>query len=200
MARLFDATYRDANHAYLDKSCKTLRYVAFAETGDTLVGFSFGDSVRAALPRMDGPQSIALAGIACIDETVRRRGLFIALSVEAVRAGGGIDPDRRFLFCGRMAHVITYRTMANASDTVVPAVGRTPSAWHGEVAREVAALYGVEVDPVTFVVRGSGVPVGFPRLQYEASQEELQLFARVDRRRGDSLLSMCWMPDAPAGW
>ena len=200
LSRLFHATYRDADEAYLAKSGKTLRFVALAESGDALVGFSFGDSVQVNLPRMDEPQSVALAGIACIDESMRRRGLFVTLATEAIRAGGGVQADNPLLFTGRMAHVLTYRTMANMSPTTVPAAGKNTSAWHREVAVEVASLFKSEIDPDTFVVRGSGSPVGFPRIAFDTSPEEDALFAQVNRERGDSLLSMCWLPDAPAGW
>jgi hypothetical protein len=200
LSRLFHATYRDADEAYLAKSGKTLRFVALAECGDALVGFSLGDSVQVNLPRMDEPQSVALAGIACIDESMRRRGLFVTLATEAMRAGGAIQADKRFLFTGRMAHVLTYRTMANMSSTTVPATDKPSSTWHREIAVEVASLFKSEIDPETFVVRGSGSPVGFPRIAFETSPEEDALFAQVDRERGDSLLSMCWIPDAPTDW
>jgi len=197
---LFEATYRDADKQYLEKSLATFRFVAIAECADDVVGFSFGDSLRCLLPRLSGPQSVALAGIACVADTMRKRGLFVRLASEAMQAGGGVDPGTRFLFVGRMAHVVTYRTMARMSPSVVPATGKALEPWHREMAVAVASLFGVEVDRETFVVRGSGTPVGFPRLAYEATPEEEALFTAVDRSRGDSLLSMCWIPDAPPDW
>ncbi len=200
LAGLFEATYRDADRRYLERSLATFRFVAIAECDDEVVGFSFGDSVQCPLPRLSDPQSVALAGIACVADTMRKRGLFVRLASEAMQAGGGVEPGRRFLFVGRMAHVVTYRTMARMSPSVVPAAGKTIEPWHREMAVALASLFGVDVDHETFVVRGSGTPVGFPRIAYEATPEEASLFAAVDRSRGDSLLSMCWIPDAPVGW
>lgn len=63
-----------------------------------------------------------------------------------------------------------------------------------------ADLYGVELDPETFVVIGKGTPIGFPRLKVEVSEEEWLPFRPVNRLRGDSLLAVAWSPDAPPGW
>ena len=197
---LFDATYAEANFDYLEKSAATCGHLAIAENEGDLVGFSFGDSVRSDLPGFDSTQSVALAGIACIDPSVRNRGLFFKLATEAMNAGGAVDPSRPFLFAGRMAHAITYRAMAKGADTTVPAFGRPISDWHKSVGIRVAELLRSTVDPETFVVRGDGAPVGFPRVEYEASPEEEALFANVDRENGDSLLSMCWLPSGPEGW
>ena len=197
---LFEASYRDADPEYLDKSRATFRHLAVAEADGELQGFAFGDSVRSALPRMDGEQSVALAGMACIRPELRRQGLFMRLSTAAMVAGGGVDPAHPFLFAGRMAHVVTYRTMVRLSPSTVPAEGKPPGPWHREVAVAVARLLDAEVDPQTFVVPGSGRPIGFPRIEYTASAAEQALFAAVDRRRGDSLLSMCWLPRAPDNW
>jgi hypothetical protein len=197
---LFDANYASANFEYLEKSAATFGYVAIAEREREIVGFSFGDSVRSDLPGLDSTQSVALAGIACIDPSVRNRGLFFKLATEAMAAGGALDPAKPFLFAGRMAHAITYRAMAKAADTTVPAFGKPISDWHKRVGIRVAELLGSTVDPETFVVRGDGTPVGFPRVEYEATPEEQALFANVDRQHGDSLLSMCWLPSGPEGW
>ena len=197
---LFEATYREADRRYLEKSLVTFRYVAIAECEEEVVGFSFGDSLQCALPRLPDPQSVALAGIACVASTMRKRGLFVSLASEAMQAGGGVRPGKRFLFAGRMAHALTYRTMARMSPSTVPAAEKASQPWHREMAVAIASLFGVEVDRETFVVRGSGAPVGFPRVVYETTPEEDALFAPVDRSRGDSLLSMCWIPDAPTGW
>src|SRR5256885_1846059 len=40
---LFDIAYRQANHAYLEKSLHQLRFLALADAGDVLAGFSFAD-------------------------------------------------------------------------------------------------------------------------------------------------------------
>lgn len=200
ITELFEATYRDADLEYLAKSRATFCYVAIAEDEAELVGFAFGDSQKRRLPRLAEPQSIALAGIACIVERMRRRGLFAKLAFGAMTAAGHLDPTTRFLFAGCMAHIATYRAMARMSPSVVPAPGKPIEAWHREIAQEVAELLDSQLDLETLVARGSGRPVGFPRIEYDTTPEEEVLFAPVDRSRGDSLLSICWVPDAPEGW
>jgi hypothetical protein len=62
-------------------------------------------------------------------------------------------------------------------------------------------MYGVSgFDPDTFVCAGSGVPIGYPRIDMDVGPEEWDVFAPVNRERGDSLLGLCWIPDAPEGW
>ena len=141
-----------------------------------------------------------MAGIACIAPDVRRQGLFQRLATSAMMAGGNVDYSKPFLFAGRMAHVITYRTMASKTTGAVPSTNNPLSVWHKDVAVEVAKLFKCEVNRDTLVVKGSGKPVGFPLISYDATPEEEKLFEHVDRARGDSLLSMCWIPSAPAGW
>ena len=41
---------------------------------------------------------------------------------------------------------------------------------------------------------------GWPVIEIEATPEEWELFAPVDRSRGDSLLGLAWNPNAPEGW
>lgn len=201
--RLFHANYRDADSSYLDKSARIFGTLAFARDpdSDAMVGFSFGDSRRTTLPGFDAPQAVAMAGIACVDPDARRQGLFTQLATAAMQAGGALDRAKPSLFTGRMAHAITYRATAKMSpSTVVPSGERPINDLHREVGIAVARLFGATLDPDTFVVQGSGTPVGFPRVAYETSPGEEKLFAKVDRQRGDSLLAMCWIPSAPAGW
>jgi len=197
---LFDQNYDRANHGYLKRSFTKLRYTAMAEVAGRMVGFAVGDAVRTELARCEGPQGVAMAGIACIDPDYRMQGLFTSLSIAAIAASGAVSEHDRLLFTGRMAHPITYRTMVNRAASAVPRAGVELSDWHKEVGLQVAALFGVTVDPETFVVRGEGEPIGFPRLSYEPTPEEGQLFRLVDRTRGDSLLAISWMPTAPEGW
>ena len=63
-----------------------------------------------------------------------------------------------------------------------------------------AELYGVNIDPETLVVIGDGSPCGYPKVISEVAEEEWLPFKGVNRKRGDSLLGITWLPDAPAGW
>lgn len=196
---LFDTSYRQANHAYLRHSLDKLRYIALAMHKDTLAGFAIGDTVLTKLPRLPDSQEVVLAGISCIAPEYRRRGLFFELEKAACFESGILKPGLRFLKCGRMAHPVSFRVLRK-DPTVIPKLDVPLSEWHKEIGLRVADLYGVSINPDTFVVIGDGKPIGFPRLEYEVTDEEWQLFDSVDRNRGDSLLAMSWTPDAPEGW
>jgi hypothetical protein len=194
---LFDGAYRQANHAYLEKSFGKLRYVALAMHGDTPAGFALADMRVMDLPRLPR-QDVVLAGICCIDARFRRRGLFGALERAAMMAAG-VVPRGRTLSCGRMAGPASFRVMNR--ETRVPRPGVEPTPWQQEVGHAIADAYGVpQFDPKTFVCHGSGQPVGYPNIALDVEPEEWQVFEQVDRDRGDSLLGLSWMPDAPEGW
>jgi hypothetical protein len=202
MFALFDVAYRDANHAYLEKSFGTLRWVALAWHGDTLAGFSLAESRIIDLPRL--PAAVVhLAGICCIAPEFRRRHLFVVLERMAGLLPDGTSLDRtavRSLGCGRMAHPASFRGMTGIP-SVVPKPGVTPTAWQQEVGKAIAAEYGVrDFDPRTFVCHGTGVPIGYPVIDMDVTPAEWAVFREVNRDRGDSLLGIAWMPDAPPGW
>jgi hypothetical protein len=56
-----------------------------------------------------------------------------------------------------------------------------------------------QFDPRTFVCAGGGAPM-IPIIDVDVKAEEWEVFAAIDRQRGDALLGLCWMPDAPEGW
>ncbi len=195
---LFDASYRQANHAYFEKSIHTLRYLALAMHGEALAGFSLSDARVLDLPRL--PETVvSLAGICCIDPAHRRRGLFVALERSGSLAAGA-PPSERYLTCGRMAHPASFRLMTH-NPTAVPKRGVAITPWQQEVGAAIAAVYGVPAfDPETFVCHGSGAPVGYPNIDMQVDDAEWEVFRGVDRDRGDSLLGMAWVPDGPPGW
>ena len=196
---LFDLAYLQANHPYLEQSFHKLRFLALAYDHDRPVGFALGDAVGTVLPRMSDSQCVVLAGICCIDPDFRRLGLFSFLESLAIRESGILQPGMRTLVCGRMAHPASFR-MISKNPTVVPKAGVSPSPWQKEVGLHVAGLYGVPIDPETFVVLGKGKPIGYPKIKLEVLEEEWLPFAPVNRDRGDSLLALAWTPDAPEGW
>lgn len=197
---LFDQSYRQANHGYFLKSFDVMRWIALARDETGLAGFAVGDAVMASVPRMAEEQVVAMAGIACIDARHRRGGLFGRLALASIMESGLLEEDTRHLFCGRMAHAASYRAMTRAGRNVVPLAGQEMSEWHSEVIECVAALYGVDVDPLTGRVIGKGTPIGYPLLDYDATPEEEAVFAPVDRDNGDSLLTIAWRPEPPEGW
>jgi hypothetical protein len=198
MQALFASNYRQANAAYLEKSFGVFGYAAIAAHRDMPAGFALGEMRVMDLPRLPR-QVVALAGICCVGPGFRRRGLFGALEGAAMRASG-VVPSGRFLSAGRMAHPASMRTMArNASVVPKPGVPVTP--WQREVGRAIAAGYKTQTfDDETFVCVGSGTPIGYPIMEIEVEPEEWRVFEPVNRDRGDSLLGLCWQPDAPEGW
>lgn len=201
MGLLFSRCYRDADTSYLKKSLGPMRYVAVAENAQAeVLGFCFGDGRLADLPGFDTPQSVAMAGIGCIDESLQRHGLFQQLMMMAMTASGEVNPAEPLLFAGRMAHLITYRILAKMSDSTVPRVGLSPSVWHYQVGEAVAGLFQASLKPKSFVATGSGRPVGYPLVNIQASDDELALFADVQREAGESLLTMGWVNGAPEHW
>jgi hypothetical protein len=197
--RLFDLAYRQANHSYLEKSFSKLRYIALAAVEETLVGFALADTIRTDLPRLSGPQTVTLAGICCVDSSYRRAGLFKKLEILAADVEGLLSAGKRVLMCGRMAHPVSFRTM-RGFPSVIPKAGVPLSDWHKEMGLRVAELYGVALDPETLVVIGEGAPIGYPNLVYEVAEQEWLPFEAVNRDRGDALLGIFWVPDAPEGW
>ena len=195
---LFEVAYDQADPQYLDKSLTKLRWVAIASSGDDVVGFSLGDLRQLDLPLV-GPTPVLLAGRACVDPAHRRHGLFRYLSNLSLRAGG-VAPPGPMLAAGRMAHPASMRVFL-AAPTLVPRPGRRPSELQQAIGQIVAEAYGVvSFDPETFVCRGSGHPIGFPRMVQEVEPEEWDVFEPVDRSRGDSLLALIWHGEAPDGW
>jgi hypothetical protein len=195
---LFDVAYRDANHAYLEKSFTRLRYAAFASDGGRPAGFALADMRVLDLPRLPAT-TVILAGICCIDGAYRRRGLFAQLERLAAIAAG-TPPAQRVLTAGRMAHPASYRLMSR-NPAAVPQPGITPTKWQQEVGIAIAGAYGVEdFDPATFVCRGSGTPIGYPVIEIDVPAAEWEVFRPVNRDRGDSLLGISWMGGAPDGW
>lgn len=197
--QLFDLSYRQANHAYLEKAFTKLRYIALATAGENLAGFAVADTVETLLPRLVEPQIVTLAGICCVDAPYRRVGLFKNLEILAASASGFLRSGKRVLMCGRMAHPVSFRTM-RGFPSVIPRAGVPLSDWHREMALRVAELYGSTLDPETLVVIGDGTPIGYPNIEYEVAEEEWLPFQAVNRDRGDALLGIFWYPDAPEGW
>jgi hypothetical protein len=195
---LFEANYRRGNRAYLEKSLATLRYLALAEHEGAPAGFALGECRVMDLPRLPG-QPVNLAGICCIAPQFRRRNLFTQLEVRAF-AASGVPWEPRVANCGRMAHPAALRVF-RGHPTLVPKPGVRPTPWQQGVGQAIAEAYGVHAfDPETFVCIGSGVPIGYPVIEFEVGPEEWEVFRAVNRDRGYALLSMIWIPDAPEGW
>jgi hypothetical protein len=209
--RLFDQTYAQADHGYLDKSLELLCFAAVAADDATrqaaagtsgreeIIGFALGETRILDLPGLPG-QRVGLAGLCCVASAYRRRGLFRTLETRVIVAGMGRPGSGRLLVAGRMAHPASVRIM-NGNSGTLPRPGVVPTSFQQDVARAVASCFAVDdFDPLTFVCRGRGRPIGYPRMDIDADAQEWKLFADVDRARGDSLLALSWIPDAPPGW
>ncbi len=196
---VFAENYRDANLGYLDKNLGKLRFMCTAEHQDgRLAGFALGECRVIDLPRLPGT-NVNLAGLCCVSPDFRRHGLFGRLEGLAL---GAYQPPRkeRYLSCGRCAHPASFRNFFRNPDAV-PHLGSKPTEWQQEVGIAIAEAYGSPgFDPVTFVVQGSGVPIGWPLIEIEATEEEWKIFEPVDRSKGDSLLGIAWHGTVPEGW
>ncbi len=199
VADVFRENYREANVGYLEKNLGKLRFLstAYDESGQ-MAAFAMGESRVMDLPGTPA-SSVRLAGLCCVSPPFRRPGLFGRME-GLVLGAYELPPTERSLSCGRCAHPASFRGFAR-NPYAVPKRGLVPSAWHREVGAAIAEAYGSPgFDPDTFVVAGSGVPIGWPIIDIEASPEEWELFAPVDRSRGDSLLGIGWQGSAPDGW
>jgi hypothetical protein len=198
LLELFRSSYRQADPAFLEKSLAKLRFAALAHRRGSPVGFAVGEARVMDLPRLP-EQVVCLAGICCIREEYRRRGLLGVLERRVLTERGRPEAPRR-LICGRMAHPAALRIMLG-NPTLVPKPGHRPTPWQREVGRAIAEAYGVHTfDPETFVCVGSGRPIGYPKIELEVEPHEWEVFEPVDRERGDALLALAWGPDAPPGW
>lgn len=196
---LFDACFRHADHAHLDRLLGQLRYVTLALVGEEPAGFSVGEIRVMELPRL-GEQTVMLGGLTCVAPEFRRRGLMIELAQRNIKASAPRWSGRA-LFCVRYGHPAAFKSVVAAIESGVPRPRITPTAWQQEVGRVIADAYGVEAfDPETFVCRGSGTPVGYQIMDVEVEPQDWEVFRHVDRDRGDSLLGIVWRPDAPDGW
>jgi len=196
---LFAENYRDANLAYLEKNLGKLRYLSIArdETG-TVAGFALGELRLIDLPRLPATP-VRLAGLCCVGFAFRRHGLFGKLEDLAIGRPRNTE-GARTLSAGRTAHPASFRGFYR-NPAAVPHPGRRPTPWQQEVGAAVAEAYGsAGFDPETFVVKGSGVPIGWPIIEIEATPEEWEMFSAVDRSKGDSLLGIAWFPAPPEGW
>ena len=202
IAAIFDAAYAQANQAYLDASIEHIGRIAFALTEDgEPAAFAVGRTRWMALPGFDERQLVALHGMRATAPAFRHRGLIGALAQALSPAAApelGQHEGVRLLGCGRHGHASRPGEMTEGND--VPWPGRVPTPWQQAVGLAVAEAYGSDLDPTTFVCRGSGTPIGVPNVHFEASDGEQQVYAPVRRERGDNLLVINWTPAPPEGW
>jgi hypothetical protein len=197
--RLFAENYRDANLAYLEKALGTLRFIATALTPNgEMAGFALGEARMIDLPRLPASK-VHLAGLSCVGMGFRRQKLFGRLEQLAL-AEAKLPLAERSLSCGRCAHPASFRNFFR-NPAAVPHAGRVPTEWQREVGIAIAEAYrSPGFDAATFVVQGSGSPIGWPVIEIEATPEEWAMFEPVDRSKGDSLLGIAWNPAPPDGW
>lgn len=199
VASVFAENYRDANLGYLEKNLGKLRVLATAVTDEgTMAAFALGEARVVDLPRLPAT-NVRLGGLCCVSTPFRSKGLFSRLEGMALTARQ-LPPAERWLSSGRCAHPASFRGFAK-NPQAVPYRGKKPTEWQKEVGQAIADVYGSPgFDPETFVVKGSGVPIGWPVIEIHAEPEEWDLFGPVDRSKGDSLLGIAWHGSVPEGW
>jgi len=200
---IFDASYRDGNHEYLQRSIDRIGLLALAVADGRGVGYSISHARWMDLPGFEEPQLVLLHGMRCVVPDYRHRGVngvtnrAIDAAMKAELEAIGRTHERQ-LACGRYGHAA--RAGGRKDPTAVPRLGRRPTAWQQAVGLAIADAYGSHLDPETFVCVGSGAPIGYPNEEFEPTDAEREAYAAVDRDRGDNLLVINWTPDGPAGW
>ncbi len=199
LSGLFDASFRQANQTHLEKLLGRLRTVTVATCDQKPAGFTLSDVRSMDLPRLP-EQIVMLGGLACVAPEFQRRGLMVEL---ARRNFTESTPrwSERALFCVRYGHPAAFSAIVARNVSGVPRPAVRPTAWQQEVGKVIADAYGEErFDPETFVCKGAGTPIGYPIIDLKVEPLDWEVFRPVDRERGDSLLGIAWMPDAPPGW
>ena len=185
---LFDVAYRDANHAYLERSLGKLRYIALATHEGEAAGFSLGEMRVLDLPRL--PQQASRWRASAVSRRSSGGAGCSARWSASAMMGAGITPGAQMLSCGRMAHPVSFRTMSS-NPNAIPKRRVPITAWQQEVGTAIAAAYGTPgFDPKTLVCKGDGT-IGYPVLEMDVAPEEWIVFEGVNRDRGDSLLGWC---------
>lgn len=200
---IFEASYREPNHEYLERSLDRIGMLSLATVGGRGVGYAITHGRWMELPGFDEPQLVVLHGMRCVVPEYRHRGVNgrtsravdAAMKAELREIG---RPEQRQLNCGRYGHAA--RAGGRSDPGSVPRVGVLPTPWQQAVGLEVAAAYGSTLDPETFICIGSGTPIGYPNEEFEPNEAERAAYAGVDRDRGDNLLVINWTPDPPPGW
>ena len=200
---VFDSSYREPNHEYLQRSIDRIGLLVLATVDGRGVGYSISHTRWMELPGFADPQLVVLHGMRCVVPEYRHRGvngltnraLTAAMDAEIEESG---RTRTRELVCGRFGQAA--RAGARSDPSAVPRLGRRPTAWQRAVGLAVAEAYGSHLDPETFVCVGSGRPIGYPNEEFEPSEAERAAYKDVDRDHGDNLLGINWTPDAPPGW
>src|SRR4030042_3465927 len=126
LSEVFDACFRHANHAHLERSLELLRYVSVALRDEKPAGFTLGDVRVMDLPRL-GEQTVMIAGLACVAPGLQRRGLMLELARRNFIASTPRWSERA-LFCVRYGHPAAFRRIVAASESGVPRAGVRPTA------------------------------------------------------------------------
>lgn len=200
---IFDASYRDANHEYLQRSLDRIGMASLAMVDGRGVGYAISHARWMELPGFEEPQLVVLHGMRCVVPEYRHRGVGGVTNraadeaMKAELAAIGRSHERQ-LVCGRYGHAA--RAGGRSDPGSVPRLDVRPTVWQQAVGLAVAEAYGSTLDPETFVCIGSGTPIGYPNEEFEPTEAEREAYAGVDRDRGDNLLVINWVPDPPPGW
>jgi GNAT superfamily N-acetyltransferase len=200
---VFDASYRDANHEYLQRSIDRIGLLSLATHEGRGVGYSISHTRWMDLSGFAKPQLVQLHWMRAVLPEFRHRGVNRATNravmgamKQELKAIG--RPRTRQLSCGRYGHAAGAGGRTDPS--AVPTLGETPTAWQQAVGLAVAEAYGSTLDPETFVCIGPGTPIGYPNEAFPPTEAERDAYALVDRDRGDNLLVINWIPDGPPRW
>src|SRR5207244_3783843 len=133
-----------------------------------------------------GQRVLAVGGLACVSDAVRRLGVWNQLRGEgrrgvmnAVMAGDLKVSGLATMGAARFATPASFRPWLNFRDLVpVPGVPITPA--QARIGRAIAEWFGCDdFDDENFVCRGRGRPIGDPILDIEVEESEWERFRAV---------------------
>ena len=157
-----------------------------------LIGFAF-----CTLERIGGTPCL-LWGMASVKRNSKRDQVLKALLTEQYRRSVLAFPDEDVLVGGRFiepgALVAAYKNLGE----ICPRPGHKASGEERAWGRRLAKRFGAEgrIDDRSFVVTGDGSACGAfdfsPTKTASVPEDVTELFAKLDRKRGDVLIAFAW--------
>lgn len=204
--RLFESAYRGADHGFLDRRLASLTTVCVAWADTTPVGFCATTGIDAADLPCVGRRTFTDGGITCIDPAAQRTGLGLAFGRQLSRTWDGDWPE---ITVNHFATPVSFHALLRVRSW----------AWPGNDIRQVTVALATPTHSqrlvgAAFAERGGATAYQADRWVIRTGQPAgetttvatgldplyTQLFNRVDRAKGETLLGTFWADQPPAAW